>query len=645
MSVDDAKLRILDRVSLSDLLGSDVALEGRGNRHKGLCPFHQEKTPSFTIYDDRTYHCFGCKEHGDAISWVREKQGLSFMEALRFLAEKYSIEVPELEASKAEGRRRSQDISLYRMMQRSQEFYLENIAGNHGREALAYLQNRGFQTGAIRDFGFGLTPSEPFGLTKYLQAQGYRLNDMSDCSLSTVGAKDGRPIDFLRRRITVPIRDTQGRIIAFGGRTIDDHPAKYINSGNTRLFDKSRTLFGFDKAREAIRQKGRAVVVEGYMDAMQLWAQGFPETVACMGTALTEAHLKLLKNATNKAILLFDGDSAGQNATLNTVAVALQVPQVAISAASLPRTEDPDSFVKKEGSEALEVVIAKAIYLFDYAITRKLQEAHGLSIPDLISREFIPWLAKIPDRMQRHYLIGRISRMTSIPSEQIERELQMVLRAAGNRGLGKSYSQAAKRMELAPRALAARDVAGGTRSVGPQSRQDEAKPTVRDVPPPLTDQRLIGLMGHIYFALPKELDLQLLRKFIQRDFEGHPIYIEFLEEMVARLAEGSTPASLARSAWAASTVPEVSKFIDELNRRAVAFQCSNRQEKLNSLINQLVVQKLHATKEKLKAQLSQIASRPHQESEITTILQQIQDLTRSIALDSREAEATEVNKT
>ena len=320
-SLDDVKQRILTRVPLADLVGETVQLD-RGTTPKGCCPFHAEKSGSFYVYPNR-YYCYGCKAGGDAIEFVRKTQGLGFVEALRFLAGRYNIEATELDEADRQFGRQKEEASLFEMLAVAQDYFSELLWTPAGEETRAYLTGRGYSADSIKDYGFGLTPEESFGLVRFLRSKNFREADMIEASLATKSTRDNRTFDFFRSRITIPIRDGQGRIIAFGGRTTDNNPAKYLNSRDSVLFDKSNTLYGFDRARKVMRQRGRAILVEGYMDTLQLWQSGFPETVACLGTSFTEYHLKQLKHATSKVVLLLDGDEAGQRATLAAVNVAL----------------------------------------------------------------------------------------------------------------------------------------------------------------------------------------------------------------------------------------------------------------------------------------------------------------------------------
>ena len=293
MSVEIAKKRILDKVPLGSLIGEQIQLSMRSGRQVGLCPFHQEKSPSFTIFDDH-YFCFGCRARGDAIEYVRHVQGLNFIEALKYLAEKYSVDAPELEDSRKAQESREESSKLYRILQTAQEYFLTNLERN-GRHVKEYLINRGFKEDVIKEYGFGFAPDHSMGLVSHLLKLGFSLQDATTASVATQSQRDHKTYDFFRNRLMIPIKDHHGRLIAYGGRTMGDDPAKYKNSRETPLFDKSHTLYGLDRAKEHIRRKRRAIVVEGYMDALQLWNHGFGETVACLGTALTPQQMQMMR--------------------------------------------------------------------------------------------------------------------------------------------------------------------------------------------------------------------------------------------------------------------------------------------------------------------------------------------------------------
>lgn len=575
-SLDEVKKRILSRANLTSLIGESVKLITRSGRAVGLCPFHEEKSPSFNIYHDH-YYCFGCKANGDAIDFVRKTTGIGFIEALKNLAQKFGVEAPELEESDFRKKQRGEEAQLGRIMVAAQEFFVRQLESPRGREARAYLEKRGFVTEQIQQFGFGLTPEEPWGLSKELRRLGFAADDIKACSLASTSEKSGNLYDFFRdNRVMIPIKDPQGRIVAWGGRTLGDHPAKYINSRESRLFDKSAVLFGFDRARVAMREKHRAIVVEGYMDVLQLWAKGFPETVACMGTALSTRHLQLLRQATGQVILLFDGDNAGRNASLSSVQNTLEVPEVRVRVALLPQGEDPDTFVSGSepalGPAGLEHLLAKAADLLDFAIASKFSGIGPTAIPELVSRDFIPWLARVSDRVQQSFLISRVAQLSGIAAAHLERELRS-LRLHGSPGAtGESPSTA-------------------------------SPPAVHQPLGPLEAE----IIGHLYFATPGELDLGIIGSFVRSELNLDPVWSDLMELLLDQLAQGRAPAQTDLSACPAAQSPEAKRAFEKLREKAGAYSTENRAQPMARIIGAYQKKSLQTTIKSMKAQVNQLS--------------------------------------
>ncbi len=592
-SLEDVKNRILGKISLASLIGEQVQLTTRAGKAMGCCPFHAEKTPSFHIYDDNHYYCFGCKERGDAISYVRRREGLSFVDALRHLAKKYAVEAPELELARGRLATQNRNASLFKMMLEAQEFYVHELWASRGGEALAYLKGRGFSEENIKAFGFGFTPEFRNGLVKHLRDKSYSEDDMISCSLALPSSQSGgRPFDFLRERFTLPIHDIQGRIIAFGGRTMTDQQPKYLNSKETKLFDKSQTLFGFDKARRVMRDKGRALVVEGYMDTLQLWQNGFTETVACLGTSFTEWQVKQLKHATGALTLLFDGDSAGQRATLAAVSVALAVPEVHVRACALPSGEDPDSYVRKHGPEKLEELLQGAVDLFDFAVREKIKGTHQLAIPALVSKEFVPWLAKIPDRMQRSFLVSRIAQLTGISKGGIEAQI------------------------ITPPGSVSR------------SRVEQARAGGIAMPPassPL-EPGVMDLFGHIYYATPDEIDVRRIQDEALRELTLSVEHAALIDELLACLEQGVSPATRDLREWTLALDPNMSILLEKLAKEAAAFSCSDRPARLDRVIAHFRALRVKRTIHLLKSEMHRLMSVPGSQDDVAQLLKTIGEL-------------------
>jgi len=354
---------IRTRLTLSDVVSRRVKLTQRGREHTGLCPFHNEKSPSFTVSNDKNfYHCFGCGAHGDVIGYLMQAEGVSFPEAVERLAAEAGLEVP---ASSPEEREKEQRrTGLLEVMEEACAYYEKTLRSALGKKALAYLHRRGLSDETIARFRLGFAPPGNSIKTAIMT------DAMPEALLAEGGLvrkpDDGRPsYDFFRDRVLFPIADARGRIIAFGGRTMGDGEPKYLNSPDTPLFDKRRTLYGLAQARRAAHDQDRILVTEGYMDVIALSQHGIEEVVAPLGTALSESHLAVLWRVTNEPYLCFDGDKAGQRAAGRSAerALPLLAPERSLRFIRLPAGEDPDSLVSTQGAPIIEELIAKSTSL------------------------------------------------------------------------------------------------------------------------------------------------------------------------------------------------------------------------------------------------------------------------------------------
>jgi len=343
------------RITLSALIGRTVKVTKAGREFKACCPFHNEKSPSFTINDEKGfYHCFGCSAHGDAIRWMTDQRGLSFMDAIKELAAEAGMEVPAPDPKAAQRAERANN--LYDVMTAAQEWFVTQLLGVEGAGARGYLRQRGFTEQTIRDFGFGLAPDNRTGLKTALKQFGDPMLIEAGLLISVDGKA---PYDRFRGRLMIPIRDPRGRVIAFGGRILGEGEPKYLNSPDTPLFDKGRTLYNLDKCSPASRQTGRVIVVEGYMDVIAIAQAGFGDAVAPLGTALTEQQIQMLWRMTEKPLLCFDGDAAGQKAAMRAALRALPLlkPGHSLQFVTLPQGQDPDDLVKASGATALTTLL------------------------------------------------------------------------------------------------------------------------------------------------------------------------------------------------------------------------------------------------------------------------------------------------
>jgi DNA primase len=369
------------RTLLSSVIAPSVKLIRAGREWKACCPFHNEKTPSFTVNDEKGfYHCFGCGAHGDAIRFLTDARGLPFMDAVKELAAKAGMDVPAPDPKAKE--RAERTASLTDVMAACQKWFAEQLQGLGGAAAREYLSKRGISADQVARFGIGHAPDSRNGLKRALASVGEdKLIETGMLIQPEEGGKES--YDRFRGRLMIPIRDQRGRVIAFGGRILGEGEPKYLNSPDTPLFDKGRTLYNIDRAGPASRHAKRLIVVEGYMDVIGLDRAGIAEVVAPNGTAVTEAQLERMWRLDPAPILCFDGDSAGKKAAIRAAMRALPHigPQRTLRFVELPAGQDPDDLVRSGGREAVEALLAEAEPL-DQRLWRHEFEAQPLTTPE-----------------------------------------------------------------------------------------------------------------------------------------------------------------------------------------------------------------------------------------------------------------------
>lgn len=352
--------QLRSRVSLPAVIGRRVKLTRKGKEHQGLCPFHNEKTPSFTVVEDKGfYHCFGCGAHGDVISFVMQTEGLSFPEAVEKLAAEAGLEVPKLspQAREAETRRKG----LIEVVEAACAFFQRELAAAGGARARDYLAGRGLSAQTVERFRLGYAPGQRGALTRALKAEGVEEAQLLAAGLAKRG-DDGSLREYFFDRVIFPIADRRGRVVAFGGRTLGDGQPKYLNSPDSDLFHKGRLLYNLAGARQAVRDGQPLVVVEGYMDVIALAQAGIEGGVAPLGTAVTEEQIAELWRLADEPVLCLDGDNAGRRAALRAAGRALPLlqPGRSLRFAFLPPGEDPDSLVRSLGRTAMEEALTAA---------------------------------------------------------------------------------------------------------------------------------------------------------------------------------------------------------------------------------------------------------------------------------------------
>jgi DNA primase len=439
----DWKSRVLQAVDIVELIGRTVSLSRAGRTFKGLCPFHQEKTPSFHVNPARQfYHCFGCKAGGNAIDFVMKRDNLEFVDAMKRLAEEAGIELPRHGVSK---QKTGEKQTLFEAHSAACMFFENRLSDPvHGAAGKEYLKTRGISHESVRQFRIGLAPDSWDGLLKGPVGRKFPPEVLALAGLVKKGDPDkgGRYYDTFRNRLMFPIRDESGRVIAFGGRVMpagqsptapprDSSPprveAKYLNSPETPLFSKGRCIFGLDLARQRIVETRTAVVVEGYTDVMMAHQFGVTNVVSVLGTAMTEQHVGVLRRFADRIVLLFDADSAGDAAADRTVGLFLTQP-VEIAIAAMPDGLDPDEFLLKNGAEAFESLLAQSPDALAYR-WRQLHQRFAASGGDLtgqqkVVKEYLDLLAAARgtgpvDPIRWGMVLTRVSRLTGISVDEL----------------------------------------------------------------------------------------------------------------------------------------------------------------------------------------------------------------------------------
>jgi len=427
---------VKERVDIVQLIGERVPLKKMGRAYTGLCPFHSEKTPSFTVDPDRrTYHCFGCSRHGDIFTWLEELDGLEPVEALKVLAERAGVEL----TSRRDPAEQEREKRLLAANDTAHFYFRQALRGTErGKEVARYLADRGILPETVEKFGLGYAPDSWDGLVGYLRRKSYSDDEVVAAGL--VGRNDRGLFDWFRDRLIVPIKDGRGRIIAFGGRAMrSDQRGKYVNSQGTVLFNKGATLYALDAARAAIRKERAAVIVEGYFDAIALHQAGFENAVASMGTALTEDQYLVLEGMRiDHAIVAFDGDAAGQlSAERRGVEIVRAVHRakqraragevgkgvVSVEITVLPKDTDPDDLARKD-PESLRRLLKTAVPVVEFVIDAiaARSDLNGADGRRRFLADALPIVAGEPDALARELYLGTLSTLTGLEQEVLRRE-------------------------------------------------------------------------------------------------------------------------------------------------------------------------------------------------------------------------------
>ncbi|GGD49627.1 DNA primase [Lacimicrobium alkaliphilum] len=410
---------LLARTDIVELVDSRVRLKKTGRNYQACCPFHNEKTPSFTVSQDKQfYHCFGCGAHGNAISFLMEYDRLEFPDAIEELARYQGVEVPREQSPNPQQsqQNRQQKEDDYELMEKISRFFCHQLKHHDdGPKAVEYLKRRGLSGEVVKSFGIGYAPDSWDSLLSQFGNTPQRRKQMLDLRVLNDN-EQGRTYDFFRDRIIFPIRDRRGRVVGFGGRVLGDGTPKYLNSPETRIYHKGSELYGYYQARQAHRRLDRLMVVEGYMDVVALAQYGIDYAVAALGTATTEEQVQLLFRAAPQIICCYDGDRAGRDAAWRALENALGHLKdgVEMRFLFLPDGEDPDSMVRAQGKEAFEQQLDQAVPLSKFFFDNLLSRHHVSSTEGkaALKAEAMPLIEKIAGEHQRAMLEQELSRFT-----------------------------------------------------------------------------------------------------------------------------------------------------------------------------------------------------------------------------------------
>ncbi|MFW5736315.1 MAG: DNA primase [Halanaerobium sp.] len=439
-----------ENVDIVDLISDYLELKKSGNRYKGLCPFHSEKTPSFFVNPDNNfYHCFGCGAGGDAINFVMEIENLTFIESIKMLAERSGMELPDLSDQQRQlYKEREKIFSLNRLTARFYNYLLTDT--NMGQEALQYLYERGFDDQDIKKFSLGFAADEWQLLLNFLQKKGFSIHLIKKAGLISEG-KNNSHYDKFRNRVIFPIFNNRGEVIAFGGRILnseDSYGPKYLNSPETPIFSKKKNLYGLHLAKDSIREQNSCIIMEGYTDVIQAHKNGFENSIASLGTAFTEEQAKLIKRYAESAYIAYDADTAGNKATLRGLDI-LSNTGINVKVIQLEEGSDPDQLLKNEGAEVFNDFIENAVNLIDFKINMIIKNKK-LSEPGVrkkVLRSIVELLTDVKDNLEREIYIERAAAKTNFKAEVLAEEVEKEFKKKKSRNYQRNREKTNKQRE------------------------------------------------------------------------------------------------------------------------------------------------------------------------------------------------------
>lgn len=509
------------RNPIEDVVGQYVSLKRSGSNLFGLCPFHGEKTASFSVAPDKgIYYCFGCHKGGSVINFEMEIEGLSYPDAVRALAKRVGMEVPEDEQYQSRYR---QQERLWALNKEAARFFHTQLYGQAGKQGLAYAQKRGMPKSTLTKFGIGFAPDSWSSLCDAMRAKGYTDEELKQTGLASVSREKGNVYDRFRNRLMFPIIDVRGNVIGFGGRVMDDSTPKYLNSPESMVFNKRKNLFALNLAKKS--SLGYLILVEGYMDAVALHQYGFDCAVASLGTSLTEEHAALLARYTEQVVLIYDGDNAGQNATQRAIPM-LEKAGLQVKVLQMKDAKDPDEYLKKFGADRFKLLLEDASNRVEYqlrAIMRKYDLKEDSQRIQYLA-EASRFISSLTNAVQREVYGTRAAEAAGISYDAFKIEVDKAYRSRTAREKKKQ-----EKIDLSP-----------ARNLQPHSRNfryDNLKSAMAEETviamavkePALLDQ--VGVLSQSHFS--SEVLGRAFGQLLQRHIEGAEVSLGILTDFTA----------------------------------------------------------------------------------------------------------------
>ncbi len=523
---------LLGRCDIESVVSPYVRLKRRGRNLIGLCPFHGEKTPSFTLYpENNSFYCFGCGVGGNAITFIQKIENLDYVDAVKLLAGRVGMRLPDTAEDDAAARLRTRVLEANREAAR---LYHQALYSPEGKQALDYYHSRGYTDRTIRHFGLGWAPGGFHFLIDALRQKGFRDEELQAAFLAKRSQKNGRLFDIFRERVIIPIIDVRGNVIAFGGRVLDDSKPKYLNSSDTPVFKKTHQLFALNFAKAT--KERRLILCEGYMDVIAMHQAGFTNAVAALGTALTVENARLLARYADEVILIFDADAAGQKATQRSIGI-LRDTGVDIRVVTIPDGKDPDEFIRRNGPERFKLLLECSANDVEYRLM-KLGQQYPLSTENgqvAYLRAASQMLAELSDPVEREIYAGKLAKELSVTKESLMNQIAYYISKRQRKKKDNTLIQAVRQNEAA------------VQKVNPEAAQHPRAASA--------EQRLLGLlMFNPDFIRP-------IADKLSPDCFATSLNRQLYEQLIARQQQGAAidPALLAGDAS-----PDQSAYITHL---------------------------------------------------------------------------------